>query len=189
MPPDVDLVLCPSVSRLIEIEEAIDGLEAAIDYRNDTISHRQQELRKSVSISVVRPSRSISLALPHTHSLSDTHTISLSLLTSLPRSHPSSSSPSLPPSLPPSLTLSLRPSLHLHFLHPSLPPLSSIHVSFYLPPSLSIPLPPSPALPSLPPYTMCPSQWYVTFCLDTSTLIVGILTNTFLLFGSLKTWF
>ncbi|KAI0219309.1 hypothetical protein LSAT2_029120 [Lamellibrachia satsuma] len=37
--------------RLIEIEEAIDGLEAAIDYRNETIMHRQQELRKSVAIS------------------------------------------------------------------------------------------------------------------------------------------
>lgn len=46
-------ILFSPLSRLIEIEEAIDGLEAAIDYRNETIMHRQQELRKSVAISEV----------------------------------------------------------------------------------------------------------------------------------------
>ena len=46
-------ILLPWLTRLIEIEEAIDGLEAAIDYRNETIMHRQQELRKSVAISQV----------------------------------------------------------------------------------------------------------------------------------------
>ena len=90
---------------------------SAIDYRNGTISHRQQELRKSVSLSVVRHSLSLflpaslppSLPLPSTTGTHDQpyrqqelrksvsisvvrHTLSLFLTPSFP--------PSLPPSLP-----------------------------------------------------------------------------------------
>ena len=41
------------VTRLIEIEEAIDALDAAIEYKNESIFHKQEDIRKSVSISKV----------------------------------------------------------------------------------------------------------------------------------------
>ena len=44
---------CVCVSRLIELEEGMDALDAAIQYKNDAINSRQVELRQSQILSKV----------------------------------------------------------------------------------------------------------------------------------------
>ena len=45
--------MCVAVCRLIELEEGMDALDAAIQYKNDTINSRQVELRQSQILSKV----------------------------------------------------------------------------------------------------------------------------------------
>ena len=40
--------------RFIELDEALETLDAAIEYKNDAIHHKQNDLRKSVLLSQVR---------------------------------------------------------------------------------------------------------------------------------------
>ncbi len=43
--------------RLIEMDEALETLDAAIEYKNESIQNRQENLRKSVLLSQVRKKR------------------------------------------------------------------------------------------------------------------------------------